>query len=481
MTNLLKALVFVLTFGFCMQSLAQETAAPAPGQEAAAGSAASVPIDPASVMERVPGKKIGEGIPFVTGRGPTLFDKSKALNRMRLQAQNVMWEGLDELSAKAITYDEPDLLKFGHWYRALLAGHNEKPEEALAHLKVAMQYGYKNAQAMLSNEALLILQDRDDFQSLVADLAARLDREMRENFRAFTDQAFAGTGLEVPAWLAEIPVAAGEPLFKPGRPMLVVLARIHHDGFPKIIEVLSRVQDSREAPVPVGVIFCQYSPRDSARIAQTERYAEDLGLRWPWAVIGWEPYNALTSMLMQLDGAVKKALAAGASSADDGDELTDLTFFNYFPVTVFFDGTGTPLHALTGIPADWQLTYAVEKFADSVEWTREEAAEEAVEEAEEAVEEAEEAAEAVEEAMEEAVQEAIEEAAEEAMEEATEEAAEEAVEDVIEEAVEDAVEEEAVEEAVDEALEEPREEPPEAPKEDPAEEGAEEDAGSTDS
>ena len=344
--------------------------------------------DPKLLDKKVAGKKADKDkIPWT----PPL-SKIQGLNRMRLQAQNAQWDNLDKLSAICVTYDDKDLLAFGHWYRALVSGYRNLPDQAMAHIQLAKQYGFKNADLMVSADVLGPVQDKEEFQAIVKDLSEKLENEMRGKFQKFTDAAFGPQAAKAEPWRPDLKTADGQPFFEPGKPSVAVLSRIHHDGLPKALAALKEAQTKVAVPVPVGVIFYQLDSDDEARKAQTKKYAEALGLKLPWAIVGQKDYAALTSGLASRDRAVKVALglvpaeeaapkaeapkaeakkatkkSGGGEEADaGGPEFSPLSYFNAFPVIVFFDGAGAPVHALEGVPLDWQAAVALEKFQAAV-------------------------------------------------------------------------------------------------------------------
>lgn len=316
----------------------------------------------------VAGKKLGpEGIPWE----PKNLGKAQVLNRMRLLAQNGKWEPLDRLSSMAIGYDDKDLLAFGHWYRAILAGRARRADEAMAHLQVAVKFGFKNADDMLSNENLALLAEREDFVQLAQGLKDQLARDLREHFERLTDATLEAEASTEP-WKPEVSSDRSEPLFVPGRPAIAVVARTHHDGLPKALDVLKEAlakSAGSEAPFSTALVLYEYDPRPGGDPAKTlKRAADYLGTLTKshavperWGIVGHKDLLRLREALVQRDRAAREKKPAAVPPS----ELPPPTFA-YFPLTVFFDGAGKPLYAIEAVPELWQIEYAVARFAKTI-------------------------------------------------------------------------------------------------------------------
>ena len=91
---------------------------------------------------------------------------------------------------------------------------------------------------------------------------------------------------------------------------------------------------------------------------------EKLELSFPWAIIGRAPFKSLTEDLVRRNLDVKAALQTkGAAIASTEARVT---FYNYSPVMIFFDGAGAPLYAIPAVPANWEATFAFETFLKAV-------------------------------------------------------------------------------------------------------------------
>ncbi|MGQ9589702.1 MAG: hypothetical protein ACUVYA_05335 [Planctomycetota bacterium] len=334
---------------------------PEAGPQAAAGELPKVEV-------WVAGRKLGpEGIPWE----PKNLGKAQVLNRMRLLAQNGRWEPLDRLSSMAIEYDDKDLLAFGHWYRAILRGRARRADEAMAHLQVAVKFGFKNADDMLSNENLAFLAEREDFIQLAQGLKDQLARDLHEYFERLTDATLEAEASTEP-WRPEVVSDRPEPLFAPGRPAIAVVARAHHDGLPKALDVLRDALAKSagwEAQFSTALVLYEYDPRPGGDPAKTvKRAANYLGTLTKshavperWGIVGHEDLLRLREALLQRDLAAREK----KPSAVPKSELPPPTFA-CFPLTVFFDGGGTPRYAIEAVPELWQVEYAVARFAKTV-------------------------------------------------------------------------------------------------------------------
>ena len=366
MSQRVRAVSVMLALAVCLSSGCTKPSEPSKAKT----------VDLASLDKKVPGKRADAGIEW---QGKPL-PKFQALNRMRLMAQQGLWENLDRLSALAVTFDDKQLLAAGHWYRALLAGRANDPDLAMAHLQLATKNGFENASMMTEEESLLCVQPRDDFQAMVKDLSTTLDRRMRDKFQKYTDTAFRAKEVEARPWQPDLKKSDGQPLFTPGVPSVAILTRTFHDGLPKLLSVLGAFEVERKAKLPVSLIFYQYEADDSVQKDQTQEYVQKLGAEaaaLPWTVIGRDAYKGLTAELQRRDAAFRKLIEPQAAAkkdaaakknvaAESSGEEKVTPFFNHFPMLVFFDGAASPLYALEDVPADWQLQYAVGQFEGAV-------------------------------------------------------------------------------------------------------------------
>lgn len=315
-----------------------------------------------------PGKKLGpEGIPWIG----TSFNKQQTLNRMRALSQKGEWEKVDRLSSSAIAYDDKDLLAYGHWFRAILAGRAGNANEAMAHLQVAVKFGFKNADEIASNENLRLLAEREDFIQLVDGLRKQLDRELHEYFEKLVDSTLEVSEVSVP-WKPEVLSKSPEPLFAPGTPSIVIVSRTHHDGLPKSLDAL---RDGIAKVLPGGksfdvrLILYEYDPKaggDPAKaLERAEQYVQALAKEHAvperWGMIGHEDFVRLRDALFQRDRAVREKKPSGLPQTE-----VPLPTFNCFPLMVFLDREGVPVLALEPTPEPWQLEYALRRYVEKV-------------------------------------------------------------------------------------------------------------------
>jgi hypothetical protein len=288
------------------------------------------------------------------------LDATKAANRLRLLKQVNKWDRVEVLARKCIEAGEPKFMSRGFFYMAMIQAQAGKLDEAMESVRKAVENGFKNA-ADFDSVEFSALQEREDFNKLISDLTKQLEKEMREKFRAEVDAAFkAREG--APTWAPKL-IVSDEAAWAPGQPWIGLLTRVHHDGLPKALAALKAYEESKAKKVPVRLLFYQYDLSDGPRVQQTSLYAKDLALEfklgYPHAVMGRESYKSL------LDLVAPPPKAGKAGGDGEGEEEGTLPrMVNYFPVMVFFDKAGIPVFALDGVPADWQLDYALAKFAE---------------------------------------------------------------------------------------------------------------------
>jgi hypothetical protein len=195
---------------------------------------------------------------------------------------------------------------------------------------------------------------------------------MEDRFNAYLTTALTSGEIASSPWMPDLKTIDGQPFFTPGAPMIVVLSRIHHDGFPKILEVLAAAQADEQLPAPIGIIFYQLDPEDSLRIQQTKRYVESHQISYPWAIIGKADKARLNDDLMARDQAIKELLRPELKNKQQRAALLDeepfwnQSFFIYFPILILFDGTGAPVYAQGGVPKLWEAEVALKAFGETV-------------------------------------------------------------------------------------------------------------------
>src|SRR5690606_17808518 len=163
------------------------------------------------------------------------------------------------------------------------------------------------------------------------------------------------TGLEVAAWTPELEAEGGGPFFRDGEPMLVVVSRIHHDGFNKLAPMLEATRKRVGDQLPIAIAFYQYDENDTAQREQTKPYVEKLGLDFPYTVISRDEFKALMTLLEErhekLDAARKRK---------------NNPFNPFQPLGLFLTAERKPLAVSRGVLADWELDYLVDRFLATV-------------------------------------------------------------------------------------------------------------------
>ncbi len=314
-----------------------------------------------------PGKKLGpEGVPW----DPKPLGKQQVLNRMRLQAQKGLWEPLERLSSMAIQYDDKDLIAYGHWFRAVLAGRSGKADEALAHLQTAVKFGFKNADEIASNENLKLLAEREDFVQFVEGLRTQLERDLHEYFEKLVDSTLEAAEAAVP-WNPRVVSSDSEPFFPQGTPTIVVLARTNHDGVPKTLDVLrdAMAKSLAASRVETRLVFYEYDPGaggdPSKAVERAAEYVRALAkthaVPQRWGVIGHEDFLSLREAVSRRDRAVREKEPSPLPPIE-----VPRPTFNCFPQTVFLDAACVPVLALESVPEPWEMEYALGRYAEKV-------------------------------------------------------------------------------------------------------------------
>ena len=143
----------------------------------------------------------------------------------------------------------------------------------------------------------------------------------------------ASGSAEIAAWKPELKTLDGDAMEMPDGPRVIVVSRIHHDGFNKYLPIVRQAQRRHEA-IPVYVAFHQNDPEDASRRLQTRKYSQDLAIDYPVAVIGREEQNVLLDVLERRH----KALAAA------GKNKSSAPFNPYEPLTLFLTAEGKTLY-----------------------------------------------------------------------------------------------------------------------------------------
>ena len=305
----------------------------------------------------------------------------------RLQ-RNELWDpppgeslgGIDYLAAEVLKLDEnsfegsPSIQKdiremkgYAYFYRARSRGRKvdkENPSsEQLAEVKVdlgkAVEFGYTNHQDFLgSKKELHFFFDKDgeiedpDFEALIKDLEEKAYKRIREGYPKQVSGGFAlFAGAEKKIWRPELKSSGGEPFWPAESPSIVVLSRIHHDGYNKFIGRIEKLADAKSLKGALRTAFYQMRADDKARLAQTASYVKALGTTSPYCVIDRAQYKALRATL-------KGRYEDGSEKEGKKDAVFDI----FQPVVIFFDSAGVPLYQTNGILENWQIEAVLTEF-----------------------------------------------------------------------------------------------------------------------
>ena len=305
----------------------------------------------------------------------------------RLQ-RNELWDpppgeslgGIDYLAAEVLKLDEnsfedsPAIQKdiremkgYAYFYRARSRGRkvdkenpsSEQLDEVKADLGKAVEFGYTNHQEILgSKKELHFFFDEDgeieddEFEALIKSLEEKAYKRIREGYPKQVSEGFAlFAKAEKKTWRPELKSSGGEPFWPAESPSIVVLSRIHHDGYNKFIGRIEKLTDAKGSKGALRTAFYQLRADDKARLAQTASYVKALGTTSPYCVIDRAQYKALRA-------ALKGRYEDGAAKEGKKDAVFDI----FQPVVIFFDSAGVPLYQTNGILENWQIEAVLTKF-----------------------------------------------------------------------------------------------------------------------
>ncbi len=354
------AMVAVVTIPFFAWPFSVAGQAPAPA-----------PADAKAPGEKAPGKnkvkqaagpaegKAAPGQVEIDWDGQKLRGVPQIVKRLYRLKKSGQWgpDRLPRLCDLCLVTGHPKLKMYATWYQALIAGHEGKNDDAALKLGESIDLGYLNVVEMQEAEELAVIRERPEIKALIAGLEKKLHDRMVKNFQAGVDASFAAVKTSAPApWKPDLKDSAGQPVFVQGRPSVVALARIIDDAFESHVPRLKKIQEK----VPVTLLFWQFDPE--ARPQLTRDYlaqlkAGPLQLSAPAAVIGRKEYLELRSIARTF---FEKAASAKERAEDEDEEV----FREAIPFTMFFDGSGAPVHGTVGVLEDWQVDYLLQKFLE---------------------------------------------------------------------------------------------------------------------
>ena len=348
---------------------------------AVCGASASGQAEPAEGKKAR--KKAAEGAEVLVWNDQPLTEIKVVQRLMRLNKAGA-WEPdrLPKLARMAVETDRKLLKQLGHWYLALTAGREGNPPQALEHLKSAVSLGYSNVGEIVDANEFSELRENPEFKALVEELTRKVEKEARDRFTARTDASFAASREDAGSpWVPDLKAASGRPLWQKG-PAIVIVTRVHHEGFEKLLGRLKEIPAEKAKGVRLSVLFYQDDPANERRAAQAREYADKvakkLGVEISHAVIGRKDYKDLDARMLARHEKVAAAVAPAAASADeDGAADPSGGPLNVFPLILgFFGNQGEFQHAICGVPELWQLEYALGKLTEAVTAAPEESREE---------------------------------------------------------------------------------------------------------
>jgi len=343
--------------------------------------------------------------------------------------QTNQWEKLEKAALVAYGRDDTELKSLGCWYQTLILGNRlAEPDEILAKLRETIELGYKNPAEMELAQQLAPIRDRSEFKTLVSDLWTVVRAEARSKFQTQLESEVEHnrkrTQSKDPLGLSDVKTASGEPFWQAGKPLLLILTRVHHDGFLKQVPTLRASLKQHKNGLPVAVLYYQVFESNTARnqqgLAEARQLFGDTEPAWSVATVGQAQKDRIEAALRE------------ARREDTTDPL-------FFPAFALLGVDGEPLLALQGTLNDWQTSALVEQAgrlatAYSTPLERPSEGESPPDAASETPAATQEPADAAEEPAEDAAEEPAEDAAEEPAEDAAEEPAEDAAEEPAEDA-----------------------------------------------
>jgi hypothetical protein len=278
--------------------------------------------------------------------------------------RNALWDRMERLARKSVEAPLPEFQRLGHWYLArvrareagLAPGREEREalkKQSLEHLLKARDLGFRNPNEIKAAGELSLLDDQAEFVQFVRELEAEVERRIQSDFQARLDRTFGSLREAGLVWRPELSSLEGGPFWKDGLPSLVIISRIHHDGFDKLWPLVAKTASELQGSLAVGVVFWQLERE--ARREQTLGYRERHGIAGSCAVIGRREYKELVSLL---EAQHARLLEGNPPKAGESR-----VFNVYEPVTLFLDAEGRLLYRMNGLPPEWQLRDAATKLA----------------------------------------------------------------------------------------------------------------------
>lgn len=331
-------------------------------------------------------KKSEWSIPWL--KNTTIDTPTDVIKRFGRLQRNDIWDppagysigGIDYLGKQVLLLDEDKfdsdetknnirkLKSYAYFYKARSLGNqansrnptDEDLGKIIEDLKKAVDLGYSNHREILGAEKELHhVFKQPKFVAMIDQLAKDANKRIRENFPKKIDAGFTlYAKAEKKAWKPDIKTrGSGEAFWPAGAASIVVLCRIHHDGYNKFIGPLEKITDARGMGGALRTLFYQFKADDQARLKQTDEYVaklkeKDPGISSPYAVIDRGQYKALRDTL-------KGRFDDGSTKSGNKNAVFDI----FQPAIIFFDADGVPLYLTNGVLESWQIENVLTRFA----------------------------------------------------------------------------------------------------------------------
>ena len=328
-------------------------------------------------------KKSDWSIPWL--EGTSINTATAVIKRFGRLQRNDVWDppagysigGIDYLSEQVLALDENKfsspstkkeigvLKSYALFYSARSLGNkanaaeptDEDIKNIMAAVKKAVESGYANhREILLAEKELHHVFKLPEFEALIKELSEASDKRIREEFPKKVAGGFAlFAKAEKASWQPDLKTSSGDAFWTEGAPGIVVLSRIHHDGYDKFIPRLEKIVEAKGMKAHLRTAFYQYKADNATRLKQTATYVKSLGTSSPYTVIDRGQYKALRETL-------RKRFEDGAAKSGQKKALFDI----FQPVVIFFDAGGVPLYRTNGVLEDWQIENVLDGFAAAV-------------------------------------------------------------------------------------------------------------------
>jgi hypothetical protein len=222
-------------------------------------------------------------------------EKEKIKNDIRRLLQNSRMAQAKEKVEDAIKRgglhpSNKDLLAFAHWAKAILEGNANDAGKCIEHFDLAVEAGWTNP--FTFQYAALIpdgIRQSAEFTRRVEALTQKFEDAQAAKFQKQVQAGIAAAAASSEPLALPEAITANEPLRNAlqGKPVLLVITRIYHDGFRKAVPVLKELYEKHQDRFPVVVLFYQNDDADEHRAKLTARYVGEEKLDpIPHAIVG---------------------------------------------------------------------------------------------------------------------------------------------------------------------------------------------------